>query len=204
MASVVKGKGRAGRKGRDLMQDGELVLKSNGVLGFNGAKKWSKRLGERAIELAGIGCTLSQICKDIGVDASILCMWKREGSPYYKKEFAEAYALAYREGADVLEAESLAIADDTTGDTYEDVNKAGVVTNRPNSANVQRDKLRIETRQFMATVRNRAKFGKSEVMKHEGTVETSFIINKFGSGKEVLKEAVVEKPKKILQEGFDG
>lgn len=151
---------------------------------------WSEELGAELIRLVGLGKTMKEqvegVKESMGVTmcADNIQKWKNPKlKSRYKKEFAEAYAEAYKNGADVIEAEVLRIADDTSKDTYEDKNKSGVVVKRPNNASVQRDRLRIDVRHRMMTVRNREKYGKTDTMTHVGNADQPIIVTNFGDKK---------------------
>lgn len=157
-------------------------------------KIWSEELGEELVRLVGLGLTINQMLESIKESMGItmcannLSKWKNpKNEKRYKKEFAEAYAEAFKASADVIEAEVLKIADDTTKDVYEDTNKSGDVIKRPNNANVQRDRLRIDVRKSMMTVRNRDKYGKTDTLSHVGNPDQPIIVTNFGDKKPAEK-----------------
>jgi hypothetical protein len=168
----------------DTDTNGAYIVSKKGIVVFREDRgKFTDDMGEHLIYLVGMGKTQVEICNEVGITSVTLCAWKNEKSPYYKKEFAEQYKIAYKDGADVISAECKEIADNSEGDVYDDVNSKGVTVSRPNNANVQRDKLRIETRRWMCAIRNKEKYGKLDVSKDISNVETTFIINQFGDGK---------------------
>lgn len=88
--------------------------------------------------------SLSTICKEIGISRGTVYKWLNESD---KQEFINKYARAKEEQADFLAEEILEIADDNSGDvTY---NKDGdeVI----NTEFVQRSKLRMEARKWIAS-----------------------------------------------------
>jgi hypothetical protein len=76
--------------------------------------------------------------------------------------FREQYARAKQEAADALVEEMLDIADDATGDYAED--EQGRI--RFNSENVQRSRLKIETRKWIASKLKPQRYGERLDLQH--------------------------------------
>jgi hypothetical protein len=76
--------------------------------------------------------------------ASTVCRWLAQN-----EEFRKQYAHARELQADALFDESLDIADDDNGDLVAEKEKDGTIV-RGNSVAVQRARLRIDTRKWMA------------------------------------------------------
>jgi transcriptional regulator with XRE-family HTH domain len=181
----------------DFLEEREVVIGKNGIakLKVKGKSKWTEDLGDLLVYLVGQGMTQRELCKLAGINTSTLCEWKKEGGSSYKKEFALAYADAYKyEGADNIEAECKEIADDASRDMYEGETKFGIVQ-KPNIVPVNRAKVQIDVRQRQMAVRNRDKYGKSENLTQIGAVESSFTILKFGDGTNTPKK---EEKKEVL------
>jgi len=199
------------KKVKKLAGDSRLVVASDGVLRVSSVpanSKWSEDTGRAIVEMVGRGMTQREICREVGIGSSTLCAWKNPKSSAYKEEFAKLYEYAYKvEGADALESEAKAIADDTRLDMYDDVSKFGTVS-RPNNVSVQRARLQVDTIRWMCAIRNREKYGKVESRDSNVSVETNFVIQQFGSGKtgsgggeeKTLKEGVVVAQNRISKE----
>ena len=74
-------------------------------------------------------------------------------------EFLEQYTIAKEEQADALAEEMLDIADDGTNDWMERTGKDGEKYTVVNSEHVQRSRLRIETRKWIAAKLKPKKYG---------------------------------------------
>ena len=80
-----------------------------------------------------------------------LCVTLGRGLPNARHEdFAHQYARAREEQADRLFEECLAIADDTTDDVVMVADGKGGQVERVNHENIQRSRLRVDTRKWMA------------------------------------------------------
>jgi hypothetical protein len=183
----------------DFLEEREVVIGKNGIakLKVKGKSKWTEDLGDLLVYLVGQGMTQKPLCKLAGINTSTLGAWKKEGGPYYRKEFAIAYEDAYRhEGADNIMSECVQIADDTSQDMYEGESKWGVVQ-KPNIVPTNRAKVRIDIRMRQCAVRNKEKYGKSDTLTHQGAIETTFDIIHFGDGTNTPKK---EEKKEILQQ----
>ena len=112
-------------------------------------------------ELAG-GETLKAICKTPGMPVPQTVHRWRKRYP----AFDAAYRVAREHQAESWGDDCIEISDDDTLDTYE-----GPKGTMPNHANVQRDRLRIETRWRLMQATNAATFGKQVDHKHSGTVD---------------------------------
>jgi len=100
------------------------------------------------------GEPLAVICRDEGFPhPSTVRDWMAD-----KPEVSRAIARAREDGEDWIAAECLSIADDGQFD-YTVVEDDGEVTTRLNSENIQRSKLRIETRLKLLAKWNPKKYG---------------------------------------------
>ena len=107
---------------------------------------------------------LVKICKDEHLPArQTVISWL-----FKHKEFADRYAQAREAQADFLLEELLDIADDTQGDTYTDA-KGNV---RVDHENINRSRLRVDTRKWVITKLAPKKYGDrvEEVAKEELTI----------------------------------
>ena len=107
---------------------------------------------------------LVKICKDDHLPArQTVISWL-----FKHKEFADRYAQAREAQADFLLEELLDIADNTEGDTYTDA-KGNV---RVDHENINRSRLRVDTRKWVITKLAPKKYGDrvEEVAKEELTI----------------------------------
>ncbi len=110
---------------------------------------------------AGLACgkSLRTVCKQEGMPSlETVFRWLRE-----KPEFRDQYAHAKNESADALVEEMLDIADDANGDHDDE--------GRYVSENVQRSKLRIDTRKWIAAKMKPKKFGDHIDVNHGGQTD---------------------------------
>lgn len=107
------------------------------------------------------GDTLTAICKTTGFPVpATVHRWTRENS-----QFRADYTLArddqtHRWGDEIIE-----IADDSSLDTMDSVDKQGNPIQVANHANVQRDRLRVDTRKFLMAKLNGQQYG--DKVEHE-------------------------------------
>jgi hypothetical protein len=104
------------------------------------------------------------ICADLAQGMSLRSVCGKEGMPCLstvfnwlrtKPEFLQQYARAKEESADALTDEMLDIADDGDGDMTQD--RHGNL--KVNNENVQRARLRIDTRKWLASKLKPKKYG---------------------------------------------
>lgn len=81
-----------------------------------------------------------------------------------RPEFSEQYARAHEAYADKLAEETLLIADDSSRDTY--VDSEGNV--KTDSEAIQRSKLRVDTRKWLASKKAPKKYGDKVTQEHTG------------------------------------
>jgi hypothetical protein len=117
---------------------------------------YSDELAARICAELACGKSLRTVCKPEGMPSlETIFRWLRE-----KPEFRDQYAHAKNESADALVEEMLDIADDASGDHDDE--------GRFVSENVQRSKLRIDTRKWIAAKMKPKKFGDQIDVNHGG------------------------------------
>jgi hypothetical protein len=132
---------------------------------------YSVELADSICDKLSDGCSLRSIClaEDMPSKTTVF-KWLRT-----HKEFADQYARAKEESADAMADEMLDIADDGDGDMTEDAQGNMKVNNE----NVQRARLRIDTRKWIASKLKPKKYGEklaiggdenAPPIKHEATV----------------------------------
>jgi hypothetical protein len=130
--------------------------------------KVKKKLGRPTIytpELAARICgelacgrSLRSVCKaDDMPGLETVFRWLRE-----KRDFQDQYARAKNESADALVEQMLDIADDATGDFVDD----GEGNARFNPEHVQRSRLRVDTRKWIASKLKPKRYGERLDMSH--------------------------------------
>ena len=107
----------------------------------------------------------AQICEHIAQGKSLRTIAEMEGMPHQatimawldgsRPEFSEQYARAREAQADKLAEETLLIADESSQDTYVDAD--GNV--KTNTEAIQRSKLRVDTRKWLASKMAPKKYG---------------------------------------------
>lgn len=119
-------------------------------------------------EMAGVICarlvegrSLRSICKDADVPSiATVMVWLRE-----RPAFQARYALAREAQADAIADEILDISDDGTNDWVERARKDGSTEIVLDAEHVQRSRLRIDARKWLAAKMAPKKYG--DVQKHE-------------------------------------
>ena len=116
---------------------------------------YTEELSDRICAELSDGKSLRTVClpSDMPCKATIFS-WLRT-----KPEFLDQYAKAKEESADCLTDEMLDIADDGTNDYTIESNKDGSEFVKLNSEHVQRSRLRIETRKWLASKLKPKKYG---------------------------------------------
>lgn len=114
------------------------------------------------------------VCKnDWCPTGATLFKWMRENP-----EFLSQYERAKQESADAFAEEMADIADDATNDwmAKNDPNNPGF---QFNGEHVQRSRLRIDTRKWLASKLKPKKYGEKVDLNHKGNVTTTVKIVKF-------------------------
>lgn len=125
----------------------------------------------------------SAICAELAAGKSLRTVCKAEGMPSAAtvfrwlgehKEFREQYARAKEESADALVEEMNDIADDGTNDWMEAHDKDGACIGwKLNGEHVQRSRLRIDTRKWIAAKLKPKKYGDRLELSGEVTHRTA-------------------------------
>ena len=127
---------------------------------------YSPELGELICAKIASGKTLSEICRKRGMPArQTVLRWRREHSGFDTEYTRARVDQMENWGDDCVE-----IADDDTLDTMQGVDKQGNVIEVANHANVQRDRLRVDTRKFLMSKIARHIYGDKVEHEHSGGV----------------------------------
>ena len=112
---------------------------------------YTQELADNICEALAMGRSMRSVCRDEDMPAmSTVFRWLRE-----KPEFQEQYTRAKEESADAMAEEMLSIADDADDD-YTDHEDKGRVVDREH---IQRSRLKIETRKWLASKLRPKKYG---------------------------------------------
>ena len=112
--------------------------------------KYSESLADTICARLAEGESMRRIARDESMPAlSTLFLWLRKHD-----DFSEQYVMAKQESADAMFEEILDIADNGTNDFVE--TQGGYKTN---SENIQRSRLRIDTRKWMMSKMKPKKYG---------------------------------------------
>lgn len=126
---------------------------------------YSQELADRICAQLAEGNSMRTVCKadDMPCTATVF-NWLRT-----KPGFLEQYTRAKEESADALSDEMLDIADDSTNDWMERLDKDGQgIGYQVNGDHVQRSRLRIETRKWLASKLKPKKYGDKVDLTHSG------------------------------------
>ena len=134
--------------------------------------KYTPELAAKVCAAISSGKTMRNLCSTTDMPAaSTVYLWL-DAHP----DFSEQYARARLEAADALVEEILEISDDGTNDWMEVHDREGdCVGYRVNGEHVQRSRLRVDSRKWIASKLNPKKYGDKVDMSHDlkegGTLE---------------------------------
>jgi hypothetical protein len=131
---------------------------------------FTAELAAAICERISLGESLRSICRDEKMPAkSTVFEWLSQDAA-----FADQYARARESSADVLAEEILEIADDATNDWMERnaEDNAGWVAN---GEHIQRSRLRVDTRKWIAAKLKPKKYGERQTVEHEGAVNLNVV-----------------------------
>ncbi len=113
------------------------------------------------------GDSLREVCRDPEMPhKSTVLRWLHE-----KPELRDQYVRARDDLLEYWASDILEIADDGTLDTMPGLNKYGDEVMIPNHANVQRDRLRIDSRKWLLSKLAARKYGDRLEVEHSGEVQ---------------------------------
>jgi hypothetical protein len=130
--------------------------------------KYTKELADKICELISTSNKgLRSVCKEVGVSTITVLSWLNDEN---KKDFLIQYARAKEEQADFLAEEILEIADDAKRDTIT-VEKGGKLVEVENTEWVNRSKLRVDARKWIAAKLKPKKYGDKIQQELSGSIE---------------------------------
>lgn len=117
--------------------------------------EFTPELGDAICERVAIGESMRTITAQDGMPAiSSVFKWLR-----LFPEFAEQYARAKEQAADLMAEDIISIADDGSNDTYKRDLGDGLMAEEVNFDHIQRSKLRVEARKWIAAKLKPKKYG---------------------------------------------
>lgn len=125
---------------------------------------FTPEMGDEICERLSDGESLRSIClPETMPNRATVFRWlaygKMEGASKELAAFCDQYAKAREEQADTIFDECLQIADDATNDYMDKLDDQGGVAYKLNGEHIQRSKLRIDTRKWMAGKLRPKKYG---------------------------------------------
>lgn len=107
--------------------------------------KYSQKLADKICEQLSLGYSIRTVCNPEAMPAiSTFYEWLRT-----YEEFSKQYTRAKQESADAMAEDILDIADDGSNDWMEAKRKDGSTYTALNYENIQRSRLRVDTRKFL-------------------------------------------------------
>ena len=112
--------------------------------------------------------TADRICAQLAEGKSLRTICKADDMPScvtvyawlrLHDEFLKQYTRAKEDSADALAEEMLDIADDGTNDWYDQQITEGVVLKKPDTEHINRSRLRVDTRKWIASKLKPKKYG---------------------------------------------
>ena len=103
--------------------------------------KYDAELAAKVLDLLAQSGSLRRVCRELGVSRNSIIPWVVDNA----EGFGDAYARAKEHGIDTLVEETLDIADDGSNDYMETEHGPAL-----NSESIQRSKVRVETRRWLA------------------------------------------------------
>ena len=143
---------------------------------------FTKELGDLVCERLGMGESMRSISRDPVMPAmTTLFKWIRTD-----KEFAQQYDRAKEESADAIYEEIMEIADDGNNDWMEQHGEdAAKAAYKLNGESIQRSRLRVDTRKWMASKMKPKRYGDRQIIDQTTTTVALDDLNKVA---DFLKE----------------
>ena len=120
---------------------------------------YTKELSETICELvATTNKSMATICNEVGISYRTHLYWLRDNEEYLRN-----YTRAKEDQADLLAEQILEISDDKAGDLL-----SGEFGEVGNTANIQRARLQVDSRKWIAAKLKPKKYG--DKIEHSGTI----------------------------------
>lgn len=132
--------------------------------------EYDPETGDKICDMLAQGYSLKSICEDEAMPGmTTVFKWLRTS-----EEFAKLYAQAREAQADTLADEMADIADDARNDWMRKTNRDGTEYYELNGEHVQRTRLRLDTRKWIASKLKPKKYGDKVDVEHSGSVGVTF------------------------------
>jgi DNA polymerase elongation subunit (family B) len=138
--------------------------------------------------IASSNRSIASIAKELNLSPSVIYLWLKES-----KEFLELYTRAKEWQADFLAEEILEISDDSSED-IRTIENNGHISEIENKEFINRSRLRVESRKWLASKLKPQKYGDSQKVEHSGEIKTGIQMTDDEFNERLLKA------KKILGE----
>ena len=125
---------------------------------------YDPEIAARLCERLALGEPLVKIAPDLGIGISTVYRWQLDNP-----EFRQAYARAREDQADTFADEIVQIADDASNDTMVDEDGHEYTSHE----NIQRSKLRVDTRKWVAAKLKPKVYSDRQQVEHSGAIETT-------------------------------
>ncbi len=133
---------------------------------------YTQELADKICQELALGYSMRTVCSADDMPAmSTVFKWLRE-----KEGFSEQYEKAKQESTDAMAEDVLDIADDGTNDWINKENDDGESYTVLNSENIQRSRLRIDTRKWLMSKMKPKKYGEKLDMTSLGEKITGVVI----------------------------
>lgn len=134
--------------------------------------KYTDKLADKFCSEVAKGYSSRTICKDAAMPClATIFNWLRTNT-----EFLAQYEKAKEEQADALAEDMLDIADDGTNDWVERQGKDGSTYIVLNNEHVQRSRLRVDTRKWIASKLKPKKYGDKTAVEHSGNISLDKLV----------------------------
>lgn len=168
---------------------------------------YSQELADKICEKIVMGNSLRSICSDESIPCiATIFNWFRT-----HPEFLEQYEIATSARSDTLVEEMLDISDDGTNDWMEKFGKEGEPIGwQVNSEHIQRSRLRVDTRKWIASKLKPKKYGEKQTLEHTGkdgkdlTPDAAEIASRILTGIAAAKRSSGNEPPELDREGQTG
>lgn len=125
---------------------------------------YTQELADKICEQLALGLSMRTVCRaDDMPSMATVFSWLRT-----KKEFLEQYEKAKQESTDAMAEDILDIADESTNDYVEEVRDDGSTYTKLNAENIQRARLRVDTRKWLMAKMKPKKYGEKIDMTTNG------------------------------------
>jgi hypothetical protein len=112
---------------------------------------YTEQLGNEICEWLSLGKSLTSYCKQDGNPTySTIMRWLWKGSKWYRESFSKSYMEAREQQAQCLVDSIIDISDDGTNDYMELQDKSGVDYIKVDQEHIQRSRLRVDSRKWIA------------------------------------------------------